>query len=309
MQNTTEMPNPIPPARVNPLGSMSSVSPNNNMSNTVHQYHQYSQSVASTKPNKGMYTLMVICILLLIYCTCGITYLLLVPQCSCLNVPTTSLSTKAQSNSPTISPSISPSPDPTASPTTQEPTVSPSNVPTLSPTINENYIGDYKISAQNSSHGSWLLCDGSFIDPNIYPQLFTVIGYSFGNQISGTVNEFALPDASDRIVGVQGSNMVGKVVGNETISLKEDNLPSHFHYLMNPHICQGNYNATSRPYLAEYCDTTTGVITSDSREYNLQAVSTSDMPGRYRSSSIGSGTAISIMQPTLFIGNLFVFAD
>ena len=69
------------------------------------------------------------------------------------------------------------------------PTFRPSNVPTLKPTLvptmhydlYQNYVGDYKISFEQISHGHWLLCDGSFINKNTYPELFNIIGYTFGS--------------------------------------------------------------------------------------------------------------------------------
>eukprot|EP01083_Nonionella_stella_P177686 625273_1 len=104
------------------------------------------------------------------------------------------------------------------------------------------HVGDYKVSVQNQSHGNWLLCDGSFLDPRDYGQLFDVIGFSFGKNTSETeyvssgstyelLSTFALPNASDRVVGINGNTYkIGDKVGNESgISLSEDNIPPHSH--------------------------------------------------------------------------------
>ena len=108
------------------------------------------------------------------------------------NIPTYS-----PTKNPTYIPSIYPSNKPSIAPS-DIPSKSPTKKPTLQPTTDlspyENFVGDFKISAQNTSHGHWLLCDGSFVDPNIYTELFNVIGYSFGSQIVGTVKEYALPN-------------------------------------------------------------------------------------------------------------------
>ena len=178
--------------------------------------------------------------------------------------------------------------------------------PTLQPTIDEHWIGDYKISAQISNHGKWLLCDGSFVDINTYPQLFDLIGYSFGNSSS----LFALPDAADRVVGIDGnSNTIGTFTGNEEISLQEDNLPSHWHWLASDSGCNSDNDFTSgsTTYLSWAC-ADSSLISNSVNRYSFRPNIDTE-PSAYQSGSVGNGTAFNIMQPTLFVGNLFIYGD
>ena len=258
----------------------------------------------------------------MIYCTILITSLAFFqqPQSDCVCTKTQIISILNDigyitdepslpiTESPTNHPTLSPSEAVTEPPTEIAETITnpPTNAPTLQPTTDE-FIGDYKVSARNASHGNWLLCDGSFIDSKEYPKLFDIIGYSFGS-FSTFPSHFGLPDARDRVVGINGyGNIMGESMGNEQITLSESNLPTHFHYVLSSGFCSGYYDATSRPYLAFNCNSGSGLLTNENFEYTLRATSTTS--NQYRSSTVGSGTAISIMQPTVFVGNLFIYAD
>ena len=252
----------------------------------------------------------------------GVTYLLWDKmynsnQCKCISSEDSQIVPIKEGNNTTIEPSYAPTHGPATSSPTAYPSKLPSEHPTAQPTlqptieiqfVQSHFVGDYKISAQTSSHGNWLLCDGSFIDPNHYPQLFSVIGYSFGSKVVGTVNRFALPDVEDHVVGINGNSYtMGTVTGSESVSLNEDNLPSHWHYLART-VCSGAYSSSSKPHLATYCNVGAGATFSDgNNEYTLEATHLS--PTQFKSSSVGSGTPINIMQPTVFVGNLFIYAD
>ena len=115
--------------------------------------------------------------LAVIYCVIGVTYLLAQNNHSHTSSVTTVATTTETTFEPTCMPlrvdsdvegnksTLVPTQDPS-----EYTTPTPTNRPTLQPTIDHsvysNYIGDFKISAQNSSHGNWLLCDGSFLDSN-----------------------------------------------------------------------------------------------------------------------------------------------
>ena len=43
----------------------------------------------------------------------------------------------------------------------------------------------------------WLICDGQFLDPDVYVELFALIGFAFG--MEGGTGFFALPDLRDRL--------------------------------------------------------------------------------------------------------------
>ncbi len=72
----------------------------------------------------------------------------------------------------------------------------------------------------------FLLCDGTTLDTSDYPELFGVIGYSFG----GSGSAFLLPDLIDRtIIGSSGSFALGDVGGTTTETLDVSQIPSHTH--------------------------------------------------------------------------------
>eukprot|EP01083_Nonionella_stella_P100824 284899_1 len=170
------------------------------------------------------------------------------------------------------------------------------------------HVGDYKVSVQNQSHGNWLLCDGSFLDPRDYGQLFDVIGFSFGKRISATeyvpsgstyelLSRFALPNASDRVVGINGNTYkIGDKVGNESgISLSEDNIPPHSHSLS---LCLwGDKTGDSRDRFIQL-----------GHGYSCQGYTNYGDTIYYKLSKTGNGTSFKVYQPTIFVGHLFIFS-
>ncbi len=59
-------------------------------------------------------------------------------------------------------------------------------------------VGEYKYSVKTHDYRGWLVCDGRFIDKNLYPKLFDKIGYSFGQSLIN-YNLFKLPDLRGRV--------------------------------------------------------------------------------------------------------------
>ena len=196
--------------------------------------------------------------------------------------------------SPTSQPTPSPTDTPTISPTTQFPTqptmpTLPTHTafPTSSPVyVYENYVGDYKVSAQTRSHGNWLLCDGSFISPSQYSQLFGV-GYSFGSK---DLSQFALPNGNDRVIGINGDKYnMGNEIGKDNMTLNVGHIPSHSHPIS----------------ITKYRHYGTG-----SGNYGYQVTSWGNPIAwdSYNTGSNGSGYSFSLYQPTIFLGNLFIYA-
>jgi microcystin-dependent protein len=74
----------------------------------------------------------------------------------------------------------------------------------------------------------WILCDGSEISKSTYPNLFSVIGNTYGVPINS--NNFILPNLQQRIpLGKSISNNLGDKGGNSNITLSTNQLPSHNH--------------------------------------------------------------------------------
>jgi microcystin-dependent protein len=90
-------------------------------------------------------------------------------------------------------------------------------------------IGDYKYSASNQNKNGWLICDGSSLNIEDYPDLFEVIGFTFG----GGEGTFNLPNYNGRIAGNVGNydtyHARGDGVGQDSYTLSVEQLPAHDH--------------------------------------------------------------------------------
>lgn len=165
-------------------------------------------------------------------------------------------------------------------------------------TITHNIVGDYKLSAQTKSHDQWLLCDGSYVNKTDYPQLYLLIGDTFGAEHD---NIFALPNATDKTIGIAGNKYsFGSVVGSDIFDLQltTDNIPAHHHFIANS---ESGTSTTSQYLSYTHVDGATNY-------YYL--VGTPSIPTRFQSSDVGNGDVakINVMQPTAFISNLFIYA-
>lgn len=163
-----------------------------------------------------------------------------------------------------------------------------------------NYVGDYKFSAQTANHGSWLLCNGASISTTTYSGLFTLIGYNFG----GSGASFNLPDMRGRVAGGVGTGSglstrtLGQNVGAETHTLSTSELPSHTHNLA--------VDATSSSGLIGGQQLSVFGRDGDFAWYNLCGVVGTPTFGV--TGATGSNAAHNNMQPTLFVGNYFIYS-
>lgn len=86
--------------------------------------------------------------------------------------------------------------------------------------------GDFKWSARTDDHYGWIRCNGRSLSQEEAPKLFKVIGFTYGR--SGI--RFRIPDPRGRVLGaVNDAYPQGSTVGEETIVLSENELPSHYH--------------------------------------------------------------------------------
>jgi microcystin-dependent protein len=163
---------------------------------------------------------------------------------------------------------------------------------TFTPSATSSYIGDYKFSAQTADHGSWLLCDGSSVSTTTYSGLFALIGYNFG----GAGSSFNLPDMRGRVPGSIGSGpglttrALGASVGEEEHVLTVDELAAHGH-TFNPKSDSNTNGATPA----------TAVGVSNRSD-------TSGIADTTFIQDTGGDSAHNNMQPTLFVGNHFIFS-
>lgn len=161
------------------------------------------------------------------------------------------------------------------------------------------YVGDYKFSAQNSNHGSWLLCNGSAVSTTTYSGLFAIIGYAFG----GSGATFNLPDMRGRVPAAIGTGtglstrILGQTLGEENHVLTTGELAAHTHYMANTD--NGVLELNLNPDLQV-------TWRSSQFDYALTGSATTSTLGK--TSNVGSSTGHNTMQPTQFVGNYFIYS-
>jgi microcystin-dependent protein len=185
-------------------------------------------------------------------------------------------------------------------------------------------IGDLKNSISNIDHQGWLKCDGRSLNRVEYRFLFEMVGTAFGNDDDET---FKLPDSRGRVIGTIGAGSgltvrtLGEVVGEENHTLTVNQLPPHSHTgttdLNGSHTHSSNANGGQGGAGLAIADgsNTGNDVDSSPNELNLwtlpQALvinSNGAHTHTFTTNTTGSGLAFNVMQPTLFIGNVFIFA-
>jgi microcystin-dependent protein len=182
--------------------------------------------------------------------------------------------------------------------------------------------GDIKMSARGNDHNGWLICDGRSLNRATYAALFAIIGTNFG-YASGTT--FNLPDCRGRVLGGAGqgagltNRTLGQSVGEETHTLSTAEMPSHTH--------TGTTDSSgSHTHTSNAVGGSLGLITSNGSNTASGTDSTPNEPNLYASpqaltinsagahthtfttGATGNGNAHNIMQPTLFVGNIFIYS-
>lgn len=149
-----------------------------------------------------------------------------------------------------------------------------------------NHVGDIKMTVYSSDFYGWLKCDGRSLSRTTYAALFAVIGTSFGN-VDGS--SFNLPDCRGRVLGTlgQGSGLtnrtLGASVGEEAHTLTVSEIPSHTHTYL---------TVSGQGVLGGGTDTAAD-------EANRPTGNTG---------ATGGGGSHNNMQPTLFIGHVFIYS-
>jgi microcystin-dependent protein len=189
--------------------------------------------------------------------------------------------------------------------------------------VKPSYTGDLKYSVQGSDHNGWVKCDGRSLNREHYPKLFDTIGTSFGSNDSASFN---LPDCRGRVLGIigQGSDLtnrnIGTAVGAETHTLTTTEIPSHSH--TGTTNSAGNHTHTTNAnggtlglVTSDGNNTASGDLDTTTGEPNLYTSPTAlsinsagDHTHTFTTSSVGGGGAHNIMQPTLFISNVFIYS-
>ena len=101
--------------------------------------------------------------------------------------------------------------------------------------MSEYYIGEIRLFPYSrGAPEGWFACNGSLLSINEYDVLFSLIGTTYGGD---GVTTFGLPDLRGRVPLGSGtlagsSNIVGQIVGQETVTLTTSQMPAHGHPVM-----------------------------------------------------------------------------
>ena len=101
--------------------------------------------------------------------------------------------------------------------------------------MSDPYLGEIRSVGFNFPPVGWTLCNGRVLNISDYPNLFALIGTTYGGD--GKTN-FAVPDLRSRAVIHQGSDDQGnqynfaQTIGSETVTLNTSQVGIHTHPLL-----------------------------------------------------------------------------
>jgi microcystin-dependent protein len=170
----------------------------------------------------------------------------------------------------------------------------------------------------------WLKCDGRQLDTTTYAILFNVIGYTFG----GSGNTFYLPDMQGRVPGAAGTGRgndpidpdlttraIGDYIGEEEHRLTINEMPSHTHGSNN---VSGDTNGSgttstvgnhSHDIITANAGAVYGNRVGQATDTVLEGPASTEPAGSHSHTigNTGGSNYHNNMQPTLFVGNMFIY--
>jgi microcystin-dependent protein len=208
--------------------------------------------------------------------------------------------------------------------------------------MDDSAIGDLKWSIRYDDFRGWLRCDGREVSQSNYPRLYNLLGSAFGSASSGN---FKLPDARSRVMGMashtlSGSSIsgealtsglsqrnLGNVTGTETHTLTVGEMPSHLHTgttnVDGAHIHDISDPGHSHSYINNTNDQNTdNAFSTETAADNADLTATSGLnttgisvltgnsshSHNFTTGNTGGSQPHNNMQPTLFIGHVFIYA-
>jgi microcystin-dependent protein len=89
------------------------------------------------------------------------------------------------------------------------------------------FLGEIKMFGGNFAPQGWAFCNGQLLPISQYDALFSLLGTTYGGDGQTT---FALPDLRGRApIHTNSAYPQGAVVGSETVTLTQGQLPGHNH--------------------------------------------------------------------------------
>lgn len=191
-------------------------------------------------------------------------------------------------------------------------------------------IGDLKYSVATNDHYNWLICNGRSLSRTDYPDLFNLIGTTYG---SNDINTFKIPDTRGRVIGSIGSGTglttrsSGELIGEETHTMTSNEMPTHSHTgttssdgAHTHSITDPGHTHTQTTINDDYNNSGENPpgFTADSAGSQTWSNINSSTTGitinssgahthTFTTNTSGSGLAFNVMQPTIFLGNCFIY--
>lgn len=198
-----------------------------------------------------------------------------------------------------------------------------------------NPVGCIICYAGQTNPSGWLFCDGTEVLKTMYPDLYVVIGNNYG--VASNSDYFVLPNLKEKVpIGNSGETnfQLGNSGGNKTVTLDENQLPSHIHTGITDSSGDHNHTASDSGHAHQYNDayfaenfgggqykygTSAGTDWDNDYVYRTPTPSTStgyanitvgnsgSHTHTFTTNSTGSGNPINIMSPYLVLNYLIKY--